>query len=250
MDDSNKRRLQLLIGGLGVLVLLAVCGLSSYFIVADERKGREARAAAAAPAPTAVPRDISSRAIDSAPLTVKEVFPGPQIVINPKEAPYKVLKTQDVKNCKTATAGEISTLLTELGCSQVVRGTLRSPDGAYLVTAGVFNLEDVAGAEWAHEKIKPLVDDEKGRFQGLIAGKGTEAVALSSAQVGWHVRGHYLVYCVIARADSKPIADADPYGRQILFDMIELHLRGVVLEKRATVPVGQGAVAPAPTAAG
>lgn len=234
----------MVIGGLTGLVLLAVCGLSGYFIVADERQGRAARAVGAAP--TALPRDISSREVDPTPLTAREVFPGDEIVINPDETPYRVLRTQENKDCGKAVAGEIGKLLKDVGCSQVVRGTLRAPNKSYLVTAGVFNLEDRTGAEWAHEKIRPLVNTEKGRFQGMVAGKETEAIALSSAQVGWHVRGHYLVYCVIARADGKAVAADDPYAQQILYDMIELHLRGTVLEKRATVPVGE---TPGPTPA-
>ena len=31
---------------------------------------------------------------------------------------------------RAATAGEITTLIAEMGCTQVVRGTLRTPDGA------------------------------------------------------------------------------------------------------------------------
>jgi hypothetical protein len=234
---DQKRTWQWVIGGLGALVLLAVCGLGSYFIIADERQGRAGRESTDSTPPTAVPRDISSRTVDPTPLTESEVFPAEQIVINPAEPAYQVLRTQAGTDCTTAATGEINTLLTELGCDQVVRGTLRSPSGNHLVTAGVFNLADATGAEWAHQKIKPLVDGGKGRFQGLAAGEGTEAIALASAQVGWHVRGHYLVYCVIAKTDRTAIGDNDPYARQILFDMIELHLRGNVLERRATVPV-------------
>ncbi|WP_329107165.1 hypothetical protein OG792_03190 [Micromonospora sp. NBC_01699] len=242
-----KHTWQWVIGGLGTLVLLAVCGLSSYFIIADERQGRAGRESAERTPPTAVPRDISARTVDPAPLTENEVFPAEQIVINPAEPAYQVLKTSAAADCATAATGEISTLLAALGCDQVVRATLRSPTGNHLVTAGVFNLADATGAEWAHQKIKPIVDGGKGRFQGLVAGKGTEAVALASAQVGWHVRGHFLVYCVIARTDRTAIGHDDPYARQILFDMIELHLRGDVLERRATLPVGAstGATPPA-----
>lgn len=239
---DQRRVWQWMIGGLSALVLLAVCGLSSYFIVADERQGRAARNVAG-PAPTVEPRDIGTRAVDPAPLTEPEVFPTPEIVINAGEPPYRVLKTQVVADCAAATTGEITGLLGELGCDQVVRGTLRSPTGAYLVTAGVFNLADSTGAEWAHQRIKPIVDAGKGRFQGMVAGKGTEAIALASAQVGWHVRGHFLVFCVIAKSDRTEIGDDDPYARQILFDMIELHLRGGVLERRATVPVDASAPA-------
>ncbi|PZM90915.1 MAG: hypothetical protein DIU79_13360 [Actinobacteria bacterium] len=233
----------MVIGGLASAALLAVCGLSAYFLVADERQGRQAQIAETAP--TAIPRDISSREVDPEPLTEKEVFPNSEIVISVNEPPYQVLRTQENKDCRKAVAGEIAKLLTELGCSQVVRGTLRAPNSAYLVTAGVFNLRDIAAAETAHEKIKPLVNNKKGRFQGMVAGEGTDAIALSSAQVGWHIRGHYLVYCVIARADGEPVTDVDPYARQILYDMIELHLRGDVLEKRATVPVDEASPSPA-----
>ncbi|MEV4629069.1 hypothetical protein AB0J90_22670 [Micromonospora sp. NPDC049523] len=238
-----KRTWQWVIGGLGVLVLLAVCGLGSFFIIADERQGRAGRDSADSSRPTAQPRDISSRTVDPAPLTESEVFPAQQIVINPAEPAYQVLRTQTATDCASAATGEINTLLADLGCDQVVRGTLRSPTGNHLVTAGVFNLADATGAEWAHQKIKVIVDGGKGRFQGLAADKGTEAVTLASAQVGWHVRGHFLVYCVIARTDGTAIGDDDPYARQILFDMIELHLRGGVLERRATVPVDASAQA-------
>lgn len=227
----------MIISTLSVLVLLAVCGLGSYLIVVDEQQGRKAGASMASPAPTALSRDISSRKVDPTPLTTKEVFPAKKIVINPAEAPYEVLKTQASKDCRLATIGAVHKLLADQGCNQVVRGTLRSPTRAYLVTTGIFNLADAAGADSAHEKIKPIVDEGKGRFLGMAAGKGTEPVALSSAQVGWHKRGHFLVYCVIARADGKAIKDGDPYARQILYDMIELHLRSGVLERRATVPV-------------
>lgn len=226
---------QAIITCLGVVALLSVCGLSSFFIVADERQGRDAMASGAAP--PAVPRDIGSREVDPEPLSVAEVFPGKQLAPDPTQPPYRVLRTQASKDCRGAAAGRVARLLHELGCTQVVRGTLRTSDERYLVTAGVFNLADVEGAEWAREKIKPMVEAEQGRFHGLLAGRGTEAIALSSAQVGWHVRGHYLVYCVVARADRKPIADGDPRVSQILTDLLETHLRGTVIERRATAPI-------------
>jgi hypothetical protein len=217
-----------------ILSVLAVCGFGSYLIVVDEQRGRQATAVQ--PQPTAVPKDISSRAADPAPLTVAEVYPKTLIVISPGEPGYRLLRTQASGNCAVATSGGVADLVRKLGCSQVVRGTLRSPDGRYLVTAGVFNLPDAAAADRAHAALKALVDSEKGRFTGLAAGKGTEPIALASAQVGWHVRGHFLVYCVIARADGDEIRHGDPYARQILFDLIELHFRNGVLERRAIVP--------------
>jgi hypothetical protein len=230
----QKRTWQAFTTGLGIFTMLAVCGLSSFFIVADERQGRDAQASGAAP-PVPVLRDISSREADPAPLTAAEVFPGSEVAVDPARPAYRVLQTQTDRRCAAAASGEIGTLLTDLGCDQVVRGTLRAPGGGYLVTAGVFNLDDVDGANWAREKIKSMVDGGRGRFRGLVAGAGTAPVALSSARVGWHVRGHYLVYCVTARADGRPIAASDAQAERILSDMLELYLRGTVIEKRAVV---------------
>jgi len=244
---SSPRLWQIVISGLAVLALLSVCGLSSFLIMTDEHSGRNATLPGTV-RPSAVLRDITSRAVDPEPLTVAEVFPADAIVIDPREPAYQVLKTDEDVRCRAAVAGDIGELLDDIGCSQVVRGTLRSPTGEYLVTTGVFNLEGSTGAEWAHAEIKPILHAEKGRFQGMIAGAGTESIALSSAQVGWHSRGHFLTYCVIARSDGEPVPDDDPHARRILFDMLHLHLDGGVLEKRATVPVGPDTAAALPLA--
>ncbi|MFD0818771.1 hypothetical protein ACFQ0D_10730, partial [Micromonospora zhanjiangensis] len=230
---GSPRRWQVVIGGIVVVALLGVCGLSGYFMLADERQGGGAGGPGGNPQAVAA-RDISSRTVDPAPLTLRELFPAEQIVINQNEPAYQLLKTDASEDCRSAVTGEISSLLVQLGCSQVVRGTLRSPTGAFVVTGGIFNLIDAAAADRAHEKIKPLVDGGRGRFQGMVAGRGTEAITRTTAQVGWHSRGHFLVYCVIARVNGQPIEAADKDAQKVLSDVIELHLRGVVLDKRAT----------------
>ncbi|MBF9131476.1 hypothetical protein I0C86_21295 [Plantactinospora sp. S1510] len=243
---TAKRTWQWVVGSLGVLVLLGICGLSSYFFVVDEPYGRDARTADGTPPPTTLTRDISSRAADPTPLTVKEVFPGKEVVIAAEESKYELLKTQASEDCKLAADGELRALLADLGCSQFVRGTVRSPTGAYLATAGILNLSDAAGASSAHEKIEPIVAKDKGRFLGMAAGRGTEAVTRKSAQAGWHERGHFLIYCVVAKANGSTIGEADVFARQVLTDMIEAHLRGRVLEQRATAPVDTSASADPP----
>ncbi|MFY1687963.1 hypothetical protein [Plantactinospora sp. WMMB782] len=235
---SAKRTWQLIIGSLGVLLMLGICGLSSYFFMVDEPVGRDSRAADGVGA-AAAPRDISSRAVDPVPLTVKEVFPGKEVQVDPEQTPYELLKTQEAEDCDLAADGQIATVLRDAGCSQFVRGTVRSPTGLYVATAGIVNLTDEAAATAAREKIKPIVDGRKGRFLGLAAGRGTEAVTAASAQAGWHVRGHFLIYCVVAKSDGKTIGEEDLFARQILSDMIEVYLRGKVLDQRIIAPSGQ-----------
>jgi hypothetical protein len=245
LRGPHSRRWQAVLAGLGVVVLLAVCGLTSYFIVVDERAGTDAKANGASAAPTVEIRDITTRDVDPKPLTVLEVFPTAQVTIVAGQPAYQVLKTQAATDCRVAATGDLGKQLVQAGCNQVVRATLKSPTGAYLVTGGIFNLVSQTVAEQVHEAVKPLIDTQKGRFSGLIAGKGTEPIVLSSTHLGWDVRGHFLVYCVIARADGKPFAQNDQYAKQIIYDIIELHLRNSVLEKRATVPISASPAAPA-----
>ncbi|ROT34188.1 hypothetical protein [Micromonospora sp. HM5-17] len=229
----SKRTWQWVIGSLGVLVLLGLCGLSSYFVIADQGYGQGARPADSAVAANG-PRDISSRTVDPTPLTVEEVFPGKEIVVDADDAPYPILKTQASEDCALVADGEIRELLLSLGCSQFVRATVLSPPETFVATAGIVNLADAAGASSAHEKIKPIVSSEKGRFLGMPAGRNTDSIEARTAQVGWHVRGHYLIYCVVAKVDGGKISSEDPFARQILFDMVEVYLRGKVLDRRVT----------------
>jgi hypothetical protein len=147
-----------------------------------------------------------------------------------------VIKTQATNDCRVAADGDLRTLIAQLKCSQVVRGTLRSPTKEYLITGGLLNLETADGAQQAKDKMQSMVDQNAGRFLGFVAGKETQPLALSATHVGWDTRGHYLVYCLIARADGREFAENDPYARQILYDVVELHLRNTILEKRASRP--------------
>ncbi len=110
----QKRTWQAFTTGLGIFTMLAVCGLSSFFIVADERRGRDAQASGAAP-PVTVFRDIGSREADPAPLTPAEVFPGREVVVDPARPAYRVLKTRADRRCAAAASGEIGALLANLG---------------------------------------------------------------------------------------------------------------------------------------
>lgn len=217
-----------------MLAILATCGVFSFHLVRDELAGRDAQATDAQSEEITL-HDISDREVDPAPLTVEEVFPTDEIVINPSEPGYEVLATQANDDCSTAAADKLADLLAELGCSQVVRATLRSPTEGYLITGGILNLATVADAERAYQDIKPLVEEGTGRFQGMLAGEGTEAIVLSETVLFWDYRGHYLMYAVVARADGEAFSATDNrYADLVSWDIIEVHLRGGILEARVT----------------
>lgn len=245
---QHYKKWQLLLAVVGVVAVLAVCSLGSFLILKDEQQGTQAQANAASAVPSVVPRDISSREVDPAPLTEAEVFPGPQIEVVVGQPAYPVLKTQAAADCRVAAVDELAKLLGQVGCSQVVRATMRSAAGDYLLTAGIFNLATEEGAKQAKTGVRPLIDAQTGRFTGMVAGRGTEPIARSSTHMSWDARGHFLLYVVIARSDGKAFIPGDPVAKQILFDMIELHLHNVI-ERRAIVPAS-AAPGASPSAAG
>lgn len=229
--------MQMLMTGLGALIMTGICGLIAFFIVADERRGDGARSSrSSAVAATATLRDISSRAVDPEPLSVAEVFPQTEIRMVAGAAPYRVSMTHIDTDCHVATTGELGELLADNGCNQVVRATMTAPGSGYRVTAGVFNLGDEARARKVVDQVKPLVDAGAGSFAAIAAHPGMEPSDHPSAQVGWHTGGHFLIYCVITRPDGQVIADGDLSTERIVHDLVESYLREGVIGRRASGP--------------
>ncbi|MGN9776272.1 hypothetical protein ACTMS0_10915 [Micromonospora sp. H33] len=242
---GGGRMWQVVVGGAAVLVLLALCGLGSAALLGERGNDLITPPTNQPAAESAEPKanDLDSRDTDQAPLSAKEVFPAKQLVVAEGQPAYRLLKTQSSGSCAVAATGEVAELLVRLGCNQVVRATLRTGDGDHVVTAGLFNLTDRASAERARDRIRQILDERQGRFRGMAADEGSEAIATAPARVGWQVRGHYLAYALVARTDGESIRSGDTKVREILFDMIELHLNQGVLERRA-----DGGVAGQPTA--
>lgn len=218
--------------------MLGSCTIFAYRLVQDELAGQDAQAQAQGDeSPAPVERDISTREADPEPLTVKEVFPDKKIVINPEEPPYRVLRTQKSKDCTVAAADALGDLIEELGCNHVVRATLRSPDKDYLISGGIFNLKSEADAERVYEQADAMIEEDTGRFLGLLAGDETQPILLSQTNAGWDYRGHFVIYLIIARADGEPLTGTDNgHSQVILYDIAEVHLRTNVLDGRAFEP--------------
>ncbi|GHJ11875.1 hypothetical protein TPA0907_62420 [Micromonospora humidisoli] len=240
-DARGGRLWQIAVGGAAVLMLLGLCGIGGALLLIDRSATDDPGQTGAAPTASAstAPTDptaagpLDTRDVDRQPLTTKEVFPDKTLVVGVDRHEYQVLKTQSGANCAVAATGEIADLLVTLGCSQVVRATLRSPDGDHLLTAGLLNLTDLATAQRVRDRIRPLLDDRRGRFRGMPAGDDTESVATAAARVAWQVRGHYVAYCLVTRDDAGAVPAGDRAVREIIYDLIELHLDKGVLDRRA-----------------
>lgn len=234
--------------GVGVCaLLLAVSGVSAYLIGRNGQQPAGASAPSAppvpsepsAPAPAAVPtgtvRDLSSRAVDPAPLSIDEVFPQPEIIVRIDGPSYQMIKAYATQNCPRIATGELRTLLEKVDCGQAVYGTMRSSDGDYLLSAGILNLADENTANRLYHDVKPILDERRGQFQPPQAGTDSNPVSPAAVRTGWHAQAHFLLYCVLVHADGTKIDDSEENVRQILSDLVENHL-GSVVQQRAQPP--------------
>jgi hypothetical protein len=226
-----QQTLQSLLRGLAALIVFAIVGLSAFFIVAEERRGHGRDSAA----PPGAEPGIASRQADPEPLTQREVFPQPTVPVAGGAAGYQVTMTHSDSECRIATTGELGALLHDYGCDQVIRARLTAPYGGYQVTTGIFNLADESGAARVSELTGTLVETGRGTFATLGGATG-DPLTEPLAQVGWHSRGHYLLYCVIARPDGQLVTDDDPYSAQITAELVEQYFGEQVIGARTLDP--------------
>jgi hypothetical protein len=180
-------------------------------------------------------------------MTIADVFPTNQIAVAEGVPVYTLVgKAQVVKDCRAGATGELGKMLRSLGCNQLIRATVRTADKGYFVTLGVFDVTDEVAARQAHEEIKTYVDKGRGRFTGYISNASTKVLGRAPTQLAWDADGHFLAYCVIARADGKEFTKDDPSPRVIIYDIVETYLRDKVI---ATWALDKEALAgsPAPT---
>ena len=218
---SPDQAAQLLSRTLGVLIVLGLIAMVGLSMVTGGRHGR--------PAPAADPDPLVSRVVDAVPLTVDEVFPD-RASVRPAGAPaYRIAVTHSDADCGSATTGTLGSVLAGQGCVQVVRAGLVAPYHGYRVTAGLFNLADANGAAAVDGMLRRMIETGDGGLASLPA----DPDASPTAPVGWRVRGHYLLYCVITGSDGALVAGDDPDAQRITADLVDDYLGDTVLDRRA-----------------
>jgi hypothetical protein len=155
--------------------------------------GHDAAAASKpAVAPTTAPtlgpwRDITSQAVDTQPLSIRELYPA-------RFSAGGIAGTRTVQRtntkCTNAVIGSaLKAAVRKGGCTQVIRASYLSTNRKIMATIGVLNLVDVAAAEKAgkaagsSEFIRQL-PGRHGPTRNLTKGTG-----LVTAEV----KGHYLI---------------------------------------------------------
>jgi hypothetical protein len=226
--------MQLLMSGLGGLIMFAVCGLTAFFIIAEERRGH---GGTATQNKSIGVRTIRSQLVDARPLSLEEVFPGLEVRPVPGAAAYGVGMTHIDTDCDIAATGTLARLLEDNGCTQVVRADLTAPYGGYEVTTGVFNFADEWDATLIGDQVGRHLEAGDGSFAAMTAGRpGSDPAVQPLSQVGWRSHGHFLLYCVITRPDGQMVPDNDPDAQRIATDLVESYLSGTIIGQRALSP--------------
>jgi hypothetical protein len=227
--EPPRRRLTGLLALFAVLVLVAGAGLVIAFILHSNGSHTTGNSPSLAGTD---PKLIADQTVDPKPLTAAEVFGAKSVPSAAAGGAYQVVKSEALAGCAGAVTDHLAQLLQQLGCTQVVRATLLSPDQAYVITAGIFNLKDTASASKAFDEIGKDIDSGQGRFGGLGAGGITDVITVAQAHLAWDAHGHYLVYCVIALTNGKAIADQDSRTNLIINDVVERYLGDTVIANR------------------
>jgi hypothetical protein len=230
-----QRTMHLVMTGIGAVIMLGICGLSSFFVIVDERRGLGAEdtgTVVAAQADTQYA--ISSRRLDPQPLSQSEVFSATRIQLESGSDPYLVALTHIDTDCDSAGTGALGELLATAGCTQVVRASMASPYGDYQVTAGLFNLVDEGAAKRVAGQVHALVETGEGSFASMAAGAapGQDPRDRPDSYVAWHEHGHFLVFCVVSRPDGVKVSAEDPYARRITKDLLDAYLSEEILGVR------------------
>ncbi|GAA2122743.1 hypothetical protein [Glycomyces algeriensis] len=211
------------------LAVVAACAAGAFIVLREGEPDPSAPSAqAAADQPSAmdgteaapeVVDPIASRATDTAPITVEELFGANTITPAGGAGDYKVLETEELSNCADAGLDELAELLADADCTQTVRATLINPDGEYAATAGVLNLADTAEADALRAEIEAGLE---GGFAALRTDGEAEELGRAATMVGYNTYGHYLMYVVIGRTDGEPIEEASEPVRAIVSDLVDV----------------------------
>jgi hypothetical protein len=165
--------------------------------------------------------DVSSRVADPRPLTAAEVFP--HAFESNAGRTYARLKTEVSSSCSGSAYGITAALLNAEGCTQIVRATFVDNTRTFVATVGIANLPDEASANRIATSLRT---PDTGAFTPLRV-PGTAAANFdftSGTYVSWQIRGHYVVYADVARADSRSASQSDP-----AVQLVGTNLRRVVL---------------------
>jgi hypothetical protein len=215
-ETRNRRRRLLFIGGgavatiaIGTAVAMAVVSANGDNNASGSPSNLPASASipsssASAPsfAPTSAPPPldpkefISSKAKDTAPLSVETLFPGSQLTMG--SAVYKKGATADTKNCASAAKGTLPAVLTGNDCTRLMRVTYSKDGVAVTVGVAVFDTEAQATKAKGQADSKSIVK--------ALSGKGVKAFCSGAVcRSTTNAYGRYAYFTTVGFTNGKDV---------------------------------------------
>jgi hypothetical protein len=237
-ETRNKRRRLLFIGGgavatvaIGTAVALAVVSAGGDNQASNGPSGVPASgsipsSSGAAPsfAPTSAPppldpKDfVSSKAKDTAPLSVEALFPGTQLTMG--STVYAKGATADTENCASAAAGTLPKILTGGDCTRLLRVTYSKDGVAVTVGVAVFDTEAQA------TKVKGQADNKS--LVRSLAGKGVKPFCNSATcRTTTNSFGRYAYFTTAGFTNGKDVTKADTNVFKAGDDLAEFTFRQI-----------------------
>jgi hypothetical protein len=201
--------------GIGILVTYAVVNADGS-AEASNRPTNELPATADIPsessaaeptfAPTSAPppldpKDfISSAKKDTAPLSPESLFPGTRLTMG--ETVYKKVAKASTTNCASAVQGTLDKVLTDNGCSRVMRVTYAKDGVAVTVGVALFDTEADAAKAKKDADAKSIVTS--------LPGKGVETFCRTAiCRSTTNSYGRYAYFTVAGFNSGKDVTEKD-----------------------------------------
>ncbi|GCB46751.1 hypothetical protein SNL152K_4049 [Streptomyces sp. NL15-2K] len=220
-ETRNKRRRLLFIGG-GALATVAIGTAVAMAVVSasgsDEASNKPSSVPAGGdiPSPTGTgapsfaptsapppldPKDfVSSKSKDTAPLGPQILFPGTQLTMG--STVYKKGPTADTKSCAAAAKGTLPKVLTDNGCTRLMRVTY-TKDGI-AVTVGVAVFDTAAQAT----KAKTSSNDKS--IVASLSGDGVKDFCNSAVcRTTTNSYGRYAYFTIAGLTNGKDVTTKD-----------------------------------------
>ncbi|MFI6552840.1 hypothetical protein ACWGBY_04640 [Streptomyces griseus] len=252
---ARARRKKLLMIGGGVLATVAIGAIVTTAVVTSNGgKGKADKNASQLPAPAKLPEDtsapepsfssvapppppdpkefISSAEKDKAPITVDGFFPGKKLTMGDRV--HLKGATSSAANCATGTQGALGSILTNNGCTQLIRATYRKDGVAVTVGIAVFETE---------ARAKKTADQASGGLASLSGGGvdtfcrgGTVCLRTANSY------GRYAYFSVGGFLDGKRVTTADKDVYAVSKDLTNFAFRQI--HRRGQLQASQAAAEP------
>ncbi|MDX3243853.1 MULTISPECIES: hypothetical protein [unclassified Streptomyces] len=218
-ETRNKRRRLLFIGG-GALATLAIGTFVAMAVVSANGKDEANKPTSSAPAtgdlpsasttpsfaPTSAPPPldpkefVASKAKDTAPNGPDLLFPGTQLTMG--SAVYKKGPKADSATCATGAAGTLGKVLTDNGCTRMMRVTYTKDGLAVTVGVAVFDTEAQALKVKSQSDAKSIV---KALTGGAVKAFCNGAVCRSTT----NSYGRYAYFTITGFTNGKDVTTKD-----------------------------------------